>query len=146
MDRFVGLMEEREKEALELARIQTQAAATRRRRETAIERLRWEEAVRRKVDFESDWSKWERVLASPYLAREVKDQAWETLCRKWQVGSKMRGTLGWREGKIVFLEIENSLGMRFVPVPGTEVFFSIWQTRVQTTRACRRPATEEFPG
>ncbi|MDP9162065.1 MAG: SUMF1/EgtB/PvdO family nonheme iron enzyme, partial [Acidobacteriota bacterium] len=41
-------------------------------------------------------------------------------------------------------EFENSLGMRFVPVPATNVLFSVWDTRVQDYEAFVRATGRDF--
>ena len=164
LDQLVALVEQKELQAKEMDRLRQKADQEKKEREAEIERLRQKETADRKAAFESDMAKFDRVVESQYVTDEIKQQAWQTLCQKWNVTprSKTPGKLYWDGGKITAempnkptvkgndsiepatlsnkdKPFENSLGMRFVLVieksRNNKVLFCQWETRVRDFRA-----------
>jgi formylglycine-generating enzyme required for sulfatase activity len=99
LDELARLADEKERQAQELERLRQQAADEKRKREAEIEVLRKQELARKKAAFEEDYAKYRKIMASPHLSLETKQQAWNTICLKWgvELTDKKSSELTWCE-------------------------------------------------
>jgi Sulfatase-modifying factor enzyme 1 len=63
--------------------------------------------------------------------------------RPWPTDSSPKAIGGDLFGSVQ--PFENTLGMRFLSVPGTQVLFSIWDTRVQDYQVFARATSTDWP-
>jgi formylglycine-generating enzyme required for sulfatase activity len=87
LDQLLAMVDQKEKQAAELESLRQKAEQEKRNREAEIERLRQQELTNRKTAFEADYAKYERIRDSKAASDEMKLQAWQVICRQWNVAS-----------------------------------------------------------
>lgn len=87
------------------------------------------------------WLKTKAQMAEAIALEEKRLMAVRAEDERKRAGEKDAAEAKWK----TMLEkgFENSLGMKFVPVPNTEVLFCIWETRVQDYKAYLRASGQE---
>ena len=131
---LLAMVEEKEKQSVEVERLRQEAEQARRQREAELDRLQKESAIRRQREFEADHAKYLKIQSNAHSGEEIKNQAWREICQNWGVSSEAMGKLVYRDGMVTSSWV-NSLGMEYVVVPGTKVLFCIWATRVRDYEA-----------
>ncbi|MDI6788565.1 MAG: SUMF1/EgtB/PvdO family nonheme iron enzyme, partial [Planctomycetota bacterium] len=94
LDQIVALVEQRERQAKELAEMKRKAEEERRQREAEIARLKQEEQQKQFTALEADIAKYQKVAQSEY-GKDLKESAWNALLEKWglQKGSIPTGNI-----------------------------------------------------
>lgn len=88
-EEIVAQVEEKERQAAELARLRREAEA-RQAREAEPARLAEAERARLREELQADLAKWQKVVSSEHGAL-LTGEAWAALLRKWQVTGIAQG-------------------------------------------------------
>lgn len=85
LDQLVGLVEQREREADELAQLEERARRDAARRAEELAQLEAEERRQQRAAFEASVAKFRRVRDSRATTPQLTGEAWRELCRMWQL-------------------------------------------------------------
>jgi formylglycine-generating enzyme required for sulfatase activity len=94
LDQIVAVVEQKERQAKELAQMRQRAEEERRQREAEIARLKAEEQQKQYDALQADITKYNKVAQSEY-GKDLKENAWNALLEKWglQKGSVPTGNI-----------------------------------------------------
>ena len=94
LDQIVAMVEQKERQARELAEMRRKAEAERKQREQEIARLKAEEQNKQIETLNADIAKYQKVAGSEY-GKDLRDSAWNALLEKWglQKGSVPVGNI-----------------------------------------------------
>ena len=114
LDQIVAMVEQKERQAKELAGMRRKAEEERKQREQEIARLKSEEQQKQVDALDADIAKYNKVAGSEY-GQDLKDSAWNALLEKW----------GLQKGSVRTGDISSLCKMLNVQVPASAGFVEI---------------------
>jgi len=85
LSELVALIEQKEKQAAELAALEKKRREETAARQAEIARLKAADAAKREAAFEQDKADYEKIINSRYANEGLKQQAWRAFCLAWSV-------------------------------------------------------------
>jgi len=94
---LLALARQQENQAKALEELKRKKAAEETARQAEIARLKKQETEKQKLAFQADYADYQEIAASKYARAAIKQQAWEALCKAWQISNPPAapGALRW---------------------------------------------------
>jgi formylglycine-generating enzyme required for sulfatase activity len=103
LDAMLAMVQERERQGLELERLRKSAEDELRAKRAALAEARRKQDKERGKRFQAAYAKYEKIAGNRFATEQIKAQAWRVLCEDWDVAANTPpGTpLAYGNGKII---------------------------------------------